>query len=175
MRHMTRWHSKSSGRTSLEQMGHLKPLKDQRCAGREWVVKTLPKPSVVRGPSSKYSSGELPSVSLPAPPPPPPAPPPALERRAGMVKGTFAVVSWTLDRDRARPRSPVRSLDDAPPPPWLAERRRPRPEPPSDSAVPALVERALDLGAAELEGPPAATPAPPPAVLALPPISIPGP
>lgn len=76
---------------------------------------TRPKPSVVSGPSSRYSSGELPSVSLPAPPPL--TPPAARDNSAGMVRGAFAPVSGTLERERARPRSPVRSRDALPPPP----------------------------------------------------------
>lgn len=86
-------------------------LNDQRCAGSE-CVKTRPSPSEVRGPSSRYSSGELPSVSLPAPPPAA-----ARDSSAGMVRGgAVPLASGTLERERALPRSPVLSRDPPPPP-----------------------------------------------------------
>ncbi|MPC99558.1 hypothetical protein E2C01_094979 [Portunus trituberculatus] len=120
------------------------PLNDHRCAGRECVVNTLPSARELRWPSRRYSSGELPSVSLP---PPTPIPPPAAARdsSAGMVRGgAVPLASGTLERDRALPLSPARSL--LPPPPWLAERRSPTAELPSPSAVPAGDERRRVIG-----------------------------
>lgn len=78
------------------------------------MVKTLPRARELRGPSKRYSSGELPSVSLPAPPPPPP-PTAARDRSAGMVRGgAWPLASGTLERERARPLSPVLSREPPP-------------------------------------------------------------
>lgn len=56
---MTRWHSTSSGRTNLEQTGHLIPLKDTRCTGSEWAANTRPNgvPSGELEPDSAGDSG----------------------------------------------------------------------------------------------------------------------